>query len=290
MQRQFVRGCSEHGGTAAVAAQCVAVSTNMTPWTSLASQTERRLAMWDWVGGRYSVWSAVGLTLALAIGWKNFAAFLGGRRRWMSTSESRRCERIFPCCSALIGIWNRNFLERPDARRFAVRRPSRAIPCVPPAARDGEQRQVGAPRRRAGRMRDLPDHLGRARLERTALLLSVAAPRHGARLDRLPAAGLIGAWNARSSRISRPRTAWPKRGRLAEGDRSDRGGRRAQPHQRYPGNRGSSSAAVRASRRRERSASSSRSTSTRSTCRASSGTSTRSISGACSWARDWPRN
>src|SRR5262245_3986758 len=66
------------GGKPAVAAQCVAVSTNEKAMDEFGIAPDRRLAMWDWVGGRYSVWSAVGLTVALAIGWKNFAAFLDG--------------------------------------------------------------------------------------------------------------------------------------------------------------------------------------------------------------------
>ena len=54
----------EHGGEAAVAAQCVAVSTNHEAMDKFGIAPHRRLAMWDWVGGRYSIWSAVGLRSA----------------------------------------------------------------------------------------------------------------------------------------------------------------------------------------------------------------------------------
>ena len=56
------------GGPAAVAAHCVAVSTNETAMDEFGIAAYRRLAMWDWVGGRYSVWSAVGVTVALGVG------------------------------------------------------------------------------------------------------------------------------------------------------------------------------------------------------------------------------
>ena len=84
------------------------------------------------------------------------------------------------------------FPWRAEPRSAAVRRPPRAFSCLPAAARDGEQREVRAARRRAGRVRDVPRDLGRAGLERAALFLSVAAPGHGARLDRLLAARAVG--------------------------------------------------------------------------------------------------
>jgi glucose-6-phosphate isomerase len=71
---------------------------------------DRRLAMWEWVGGRYSVWSAVGLTVALAIGWDNFAAMLAGAHRLDSHFEEAPLERNLPVLLALVGVWNRNFL------------------------------------------------------------------------------------------------------------------------------------------------------------------------------------
>ncbi len=98
------------GGEQAVAAQFVAVSTNHKAMDAFGIAPERRFALWDWVGGRYSIWSAVGLTLALAIGWENFEAFLAGAHEMDQHFVDAPLERNLPVLLALIGIWNRNFL------------------------------------------------------------------------------------------------------------------------------------------------------------------------------------
>jgi glucose-6-phosphate isomerase len=101
------------GGKPAVAAQCVAVSTNEKAMDEFGIAPDRRLAMWDWVGGRYSVWSAVGLTVALAIGWPRFAEFLAGGAAMDEHFRRAPLARNLPVLLALIGIWNRNFLGAP---------------------------------------------------------------------------------------------------------------------------------------------------------------------------------
>ena len=98
------------GGADAVAAQFVAVSTNHRAMDDFGVAPERRLGIWDWVGGRYSVCSAVGLVLALAIGWRNFSEFLAGAHRLDEHFRSAPLERNLPVLLALAGIWNRNFL------------------------------------------------------------------------------------------------------------------------------------------------------------------------------------
>ncbi len=103
----------EHGGAAAVAAQTVAVSTNTQAMDEFGIAPNRRLEMWDWVGGRYSVWSAVGLTVALAIGWRSFASFLAGAHAIDEHFERRPVADNLPVLLALVGIWNRNFLQAP---------------------------------------------------------------------------------------------------------------------------------------------------------------------------------
>ncbi|HSG64275.1 MAG TPA: glucose-6-phosphate isomerase, partial [Gammaproteobacteria bacterium] len=103
-----------HGGEGAVAAQFVAVSTNHAAMDGFGIAADRRLAMWDWVGGRYSMWSAVGLTLALAVGRRNFAAFLDGARGMDEHFEHAPLRENLPVLMALIGIWNRNFLGAPS--------------------------------------------------------------------------------------------------------------------------------------------------------------------------------
>jgi glucose-6-phosphate isomerase len=102
------------GGPAAVAAHCVAVSTNESAMDEFGIAQDRRLAMWDWVGGRYSVWSAVGLTVALAVGWPVFEQFLAGGEALDEHFRNAPLERNLPVLLALLGIWNRNFLDAPS--------------------------------------------------------------------------------------------------------------------------------------------------------------------------------
>ncbi len=103
----------ERGGEQAVAAQCVAVSTNHAAMDEFGIAPDRRLAMWDWVGGRYSVWSAVGLTVALAVGWPQFEAMLAGGHAMDEHFRTAPLRENLPVLLALVGIWNRNFLGAP---------------------------------------------------------------------------------------------------------------------------------------------------------------------------------
>ncbi|MGN6390230.1 MAG: glucose-6-phosphate isomerase, partial [Burkholderiaceae bacterium] len=64
---------------------------------------------WDWVGGRYSVWSAIGLSLMVAIGAERFDEFLAGARAMDEHFRSAPLERNMPALLALVGIWYRNF-------------------------------------------------------------------------------------------------------------------------------------------------------------------------------------
>ena len=101
----------ERGGQAAVAAQCVAVSTNQAAMDAFGIASDRRFGFWDWVGGRYSLWSAVGLTIALAIGPDHFDALLAGAHRMDEHFETAILDDNLPVLLALIGVWNRNFLD-----------------------------------------------------------------------------------------------------------------------------------------------------------------------------------
>ncbi len=100
----------EHGGSSAVARQVVAVSTNHEAMDAFGIDSENRFDIWDWVGGRYSVWSAVGLSLALGIGRENFEKFLSGANEMDEHFQSAPIRENLPILLALIGIWNRNFL------------------------------------------------------------------------------------------------------------------------------------------------------------------------------------
>ena len=100
----------DYGGLDAIAAQCVAVSTNQAAMDNFGIAADKRLEMWDWVGGRFSLWSAVGLTIALSVGWDNFRAMLNGAHDLDEHFRDEPIESNMPALLALVGIWNRNFL------------------------------------------------------------------------------------------------------------------------------------------------------------------------------------
>jgi glucose-6-phosphate isomerase len=70
--------------------------------------------MWDWVGGRYSLWSAVGLTAAMTLGWDHFERMLKGGHAIDEHFQSAAPGESLPVLLALIGVWNRNFLDAPS--------------------------------------------------------------------------------------------------------------------------------------------------------------------------------
>jgi glucose-6-phosphate isomerase len=104
----------EHGGAAAVAAQCVAISTNHSAMDAFGIAADRRFTIWEWVGGRYSLWSAVGLTIALAVGSEHFDRMLAGAHQIDEHFETAMLDQNLPVLLALVGIWNRNFLKIPS--------------------------------------------------------------------------------------------------------------------------------------------------------------------------------
>jgi len=94
---------------AALAQHFVAVSTNTEAVRAFGVDPENMFPFWDWVGGRYSIWSAIGLPLALAIGFDNFSAFLAGGHAMDQHFRTAPLERNMPALLGLIGIWYRNF-------------------------------------------------------------------------------------------------------------------------------------------------------------------------------------
>ncbi len=75
---------------------------------------QQQFAFWDWVGGRYSVWSAVGLPIALVIGFDNFKRFLAGAHAMDQHFLSAPFEQNMPVLLGLLGIWNVNFKHYPS--------------------------------------------------------------------------------------------------------------------------------------------------------------------------------
>jgi glucose-6-phosphate isomerase len=100
-------------GEKAVPQHFVAVSTNATAMDAFGILPERRFTMWDWVGGRYSVWSAVGLVAELTIGSDKFEVFLKGASEIDRHFKDAPFEHNFPVILGLIGVWNRSFLKLP---------------------------------------------------------------------------------------------------------------------------------------------------------------------------------
>lgn len=100
-------------GRDAVASHFAAVSTNLAETAKFGIDDARVFRFWDWVGGRYSVWSSIGLSLMIAIGAGHFEAFLGGARAMDDHFRQSPLERNLPVLLGLIGVWNRNVLGFP---------------------------------------------------------------------------------------------------------------------------------------------------------------------------------
>lgn len=97
-------------GAGAVSKHFAAVSTNQQAMDTFLIAPQNRFTMWDWVGGRYSIWSAVGLSLALAIGMDNFELMLEGGRLVDEHFRTAPFENNLPVLLGLLGVWNQNFL------------------------------------------------------------------------------------------------------------------------------------------------------------------------------------
>ena len=96
-------------GEGAVASHFVAASTNHAAMDEFGIDPERRFGFWDWVGGRYSLWSAVGLSLALVTGMDTFRRFLSGGRVMDQHFRLAPMDENMPVRLALLGIWYNNF-------------------------------------------------------------------------------------------------------------------------------------------------------------------------------------
>jgi len=97
------------GDEAAIAKHFVAVSTNAEEVSRFGIDTENMFAFWDWVGGRYSLWSAIGLPIALFIGMENFESMLAGAHEMDEHFRTAALDKNMPVILALLGIWYNNF-------------------------------------------------------------------------------------------------------------------------------------------------------------------------------------
>jgi glucose-6-phosphate isomerase len=104
-------------GDEAVADHFAAVSTNLEKVAEFGIDPKRVFGFWDWVGGRYSVWSAIGLPLAISIGSRNFRDFLSGAHRMDEHFRNAPFAENIPVVMGLLGVWYRNIW---DFRTHAV--------------------------------------------------------------------------------------------------------------------------------------------------------------------------
>ncbi len=98
------------GADAEVARHFVAVSTNAKAVAAFGIDPANMFEFWDWVGGRYSLWSAIGLSIVLAVGFERFEELLAGGHAMDEHFRTAPLERNLPVTLGLLGVWYRNFM------------------------------------------------------------------------------------------------------------------------------------------------------------------------------------
>jgi len=126
--KAIVQWLKQSNDAAVFRRQCFAVTTNIKAAIELGIASEHILPMWEWVGGRFSVWSAVGLPLALAIGYESFERFKEGARTMDQHFISAPYESNLPVLLALLGVWNRNALGYQSLAILPYSHALRALP------------------------------------------------------------------------------------------------------------------------------------------------------------------
>jgi glucose-6-phosphate isomerase len=99
------------GDEAHIAKHFAALSTNADSVSAFGIDTENMFEFWNWVGGRYSIWSAIGLSIALTVGYDNYSELLAGAHEMDNHFKSESYENNIPVLLAVIGIWYNNFYE-----------------------------------------------------------------------------------------------------------------------------------------------------------------------------------
>jgi len=119
---------TELNDSSAIAKQWFAISSNVDQAQAFGLDASHVLPMWDWVGGRFSLWSAVGLPLALAIGNEHFNELKAGAYQMDQHFQSAEFSQNMPVLMALIGIWNRNALNYQSLAVLPYDHALRALP------------------------------------------------------------------------------------------------------------------------------------------------------------------
>lgn len=111
-----------------VARHCIAVTAAIEKAERFGIERENIYPMWDWVGGRYSVWSAMGLSLALSLGWSTFTALLHGAHTLDKHFKEAEFTDNMPVIMALLSVWNTSIL---GAQSLAIAPYSQALARLP---------------------------------------------------------------------------------------------------------------------------------------------------------------
>ena len=173
----------------AIAKHFVALSTNAKEVTKFGIAPENMFVFWDWVGGRYSLWSSIGLSIALGIGFDNFHELLAGAHEMDEHFRTAPLEKNLPVTLALLGVWYNNFF---GAETHAILPYDQYLSRFPAYFQQGDMESNGKRVTRDGQVVELPDrpgHLGRARHQWPARLLPTAAPGDQAGALRFPCLG-----------------------------------------------------------------------------------------------------
>ncbi|WDD93896.1 glucose-6-phosphate isomerase [Burkholderia sp. FERM BP-3421] len=145
----IAKGCPE----TALAKHFVGVSANPAEVVRFGIAGQNVFEMWDWVGGRYSLWSAVGLSIMIAIGPRGFDALLAGAHEMDEHFRHAPLERNLPVLLGMIGIWYRNFF---GAQSYLVAPYSEALHFLPAYLQQLEMESNGKSARLDGAFVDYP--------------------------------------------------------------------------------------------------------------------------------------
>jgi glucose-6-phosphate isomerase len=163
----------------------VAVSTNAAEVAKFGIDTANMFGFWDWVGGRYSMDSAIGLSTMIAIGPEHFRAMLAGFHAMDEHFRTRRSSANLPVLMGLLAVWYNDFFGAQTVAVLPYEQYLKRFPRLPAAADDGEQRQARHARRQRVDYDTGPIYWGEPRHQRPAFVLSADPSGHAAHPLRL---------------------------------------------------------------------------------------------------------
>ncbi len=139
------------GNSSAVASHFAAVSTNARKVAEFGIDTDNMFGFWDWVGGRYSLWSAIGLPIALAVGFDRFVELLDGAHAMDEHFRTAELAKNLPALLGLMGVWYANFA---GARTHAVLPYDQSLRYLPAYLQQGDMESNGKRVTREGKTVD----------------------------------------------------------------------------------------------------------------------------------------